>query len=98
LQEMFTGGHLARLDLAFSRDQEHKIYVQDRMRENGLEFWRWLEDGASLFVCGDAKYMAKDVDAALHEIVEREGRMTRDAASEYVQELKDQNRYLRDVY
>jgi sulfite reductase (NADPH) flavoprotein alpha-component len=98
LQEMFDQGHLTRLDLAFSRDQAHKIYVQDRMRENSHDFWRWLEDGASVYVCGDAKYMAKDVDSALHEIVEQEGHMTRNAATEYVQQLKDENRYLRDVY
>lgn len=98
LQSMQAEGHLTRLDLAFSRDQEHKIYVQDRMLEQAPELWRWLQDGASIYVCGDAKHMARDVDATLHAIVERQGGLTREAASEYVQQLKDQHRYHRDVY
>ncbi|MDE1177940.1 MAG: sulfite reductase subunit alpha [Edaphobacter sp.] len=98
LEAMHKDGHLSRLDLAFSRDQERKIYVQDRMREQGAAFFRWLEDGATVYVCGDASRMAKDVDSALHEIVRDHGSMTADAASEYVAELKDQNRYHRDVY
>ncbi len=68
---MHKDGHLTRLDLAFSRDQDHKIYVQDRMLEQASELFRWLEDGASLYVCGDASRMAKDVDATLHTIVEK---------------------------
>ena len=98
LESMHKDGHLTRLDLAFSRDQEHKIYVQDRMLEQGGELFRWLQKGASLYVCGDASRMAKDVDATLHEIVQKEGSMDLDAASEYVQQLKDQHRYHRDVY
>jgi sulfite reductase (NADPH) flavoprotein alpha-component len=98
LEAMRQDGHLSRLDLAFSRDQDRKIYVQDRMREQGAEFFRWLEDGATVYVCGDASRMAKDVDTALHHIIRDHGSMTTEAASEYVAELKDQHRYHRDVY
>lgn len=90
-------GHL-RLSTAFSRDQEHKVYVQDRMMEHGEEFFRWLQEGASVYVCGDASRMAKDVDAALHRIVEQHGGLPADAAQEYVSELNDAHRYHRDVY
>jgi sulfite reductase (NADPH) flavoprotein alpha-component len=98
LLAMQTDGHLSRLDLAFSRDQEHKIYVQDRMLEQAATFYQWLEEGASLYVCGDASRMAKDVDATLHTIVERQSGLSADAASEYINALKDQHRYHRDVY
>jgi sulfite reductase (NADPH) flavoprotein alpha-component len=98
LEAMHKDGHLSRLDLAFSRDQDRKIYVQDRMREQGAEFFRWLEDGATVYVCGDASRMARDVDAALHEIVREHGSMTFETAGEYVAQLKDQHRYHRDVY
>jgi sulfite reductase (NADPH) flavoprotein alpha-component len=98
LLEMQADGHLTRLDLAFSRDQEHKIYVQDRMLEQASELWRWIEDGASVYVCGDASRMAKDVDATLHKIVEQQGGFSHEDAHEYVQLLKDQHRYHRDVY
>lgn len=91
-------GHLARLDLAFSRDQPEKIYVQDRMRAAGAELWAWLQGGAHFFVCGDASRMAKDVDAALHEIIAQHGGMTAEAAAAYVKQLKKDYRYLRDVY
>jgi sulfite reductase (NADPH) flavoprotein alpha-component len=98
LEAMHQDGHISRLDLAFSRDQGRKIYVQDRMREQGSELFRWLEDGATVYVCGDASRMAKDVDAALHEIVRDHGSMTPDAANAYIALLKDQHRYHRDVY
>jgi Sulfite reductase, alpha subunit (flavoprotein) len=98
LEAMHKDGHLTRMALAFSRDQQQKIYVQDRMREQGAEFFQWLEDGAAVYVCGDASRMAKDVDTALHEIVRHHGAMTADAVNEYVAHLKDQNRYHRDVY
>ena len=91
-------GHLTRLDLAFSRDQEEKIYVQDRMLQNAAEFWGWLEAGAHFYVCGDASRMAKDVDAALHRIVETVGGKTADDAKAYVAKLKTDKRYQRDVY
>jgi sulfite reductase (NADPH) flavoprotein alpha-component len=98
LDSMRADGHLTRLDTAFSRDQEDKIYVQDRMMEHAPLFWNWLEDGASVYVCGDATRMAKDVHAVLHRIIEKEGGMPAQAAEEYVHALKDEHRYHRDVY
>ncbi|HWB60422.1 MAG TPA: sulfite reductase subunit alpha [Chthoniobacteraceae bacterium] len=91
-------GLLTRFDTAFSRDQAHKVYVQHRMLENAAEIWKWLEEGAHFYVCGDAKRMAKDVDAALHTIVEKEGGRSTEAAAEYVEGLKKAKRYKRDVY
>jgi len=91
-------GHLTRLDLAFSRDQAEKIYVQNRMLENAAELWSWLEEGAHFYVCGDAGRMAKDVDAALHQIIETVGGQSEDAAKAYVAKLKSEKRYQRDVY
>jgi sulfite reductase (NADPH) flavoprotein alpha-component len=91
-------GVLHRLDLAFSRDQEQKVYVQDRMRERGDELFRWLDDGAYFYVCGDAAQMAKDVDTALHDVVAEFGGLGSDAAEDYVNTLKREKRYLRDVY
>ncbi len=98
LEQMTASGLLTRLDTAFSRDQAHKIYVQDRMLEHGAEFFAWLEQGASLYICGDASRMAKDVDAALHTVIERHGQRDPEAAKDYVQNLHDTRRYLRDVY
>ena len=91
-------GLLSRLDLAFSRDQEEKIYVQTRMLESAKELWAWLEDGAHFYVCGDASRMAKDVDQALHTIIERSGGRGVDEAKAYVAKLKSDKRYQRDVY
>jgi sulfite reductase (NADPH) flavoprotein alpha-component len=98
LEAMQKDKHLTRLDLAFSRDQDHKVYVQDRMLEQAPLFWSWLQDGASIYVCGDASRMAKDVDATLHTIVEQQGHMDPEAAKDFVQTIKDQHRYHRDVY
>ncbi|MBB5338191.1 diflavin oxidoreductase [Tunturiibacter gelidoferens] len=98
LLSMQADGHLTRLDLAFSRDQDRKIYVQDRMLEQAAVFYKWLEEGASVYVCGDASRMAKDVDATLRTIVEQQAVIPSEAAIEYMQQLKDQNRYHRDVY
>jgi sulfite reductase (NADPH) flavoprotein alpha-component len=98
LQSMQLDGHLTRLDLAFSRDQDRKIYVQDRMLEQAAAFYAWLEEGASIYVCGDAARMARDVDTTLHTIVELQAGLPREATIEYIQQLKDQNRYHRDVY
>lgn len=86
------------VDLAFSRDQEHKIYVQHRMQEHAQELFSWLEQGAYLFVCGDAHRMAKDVDAALHRIIQEQAKVDEHGAKEYVKRLKAEKRYLRDVY
>lgn len=96
--QLQSEGYLTRMDCAFSRDQTHKIYVQHRMLENAVEIWKWLEEGAHFFVCGDAKRMAKDVDAALHKIVQEEGGQDPEQASEYVEQLKKEKRYKRDVY
>nr|WP_246584994.1 sulfite reductase flavoprotein subunit alpha [[Mycobacterium] fortunisiensis] len=98
LQAFHESGSLTRLDLAFSRDQETKVYVQHRMRENATELFAWLQDGAHLYVCGDADHMAKDVDAALHEIIAESGGLDADAAHAYVNDLIKTHRYLRDVY
>ena len=91
-------GQLARLDTAFSRDQELKVYVQDRMRENAAELWAWLQGGAHFYVCGDAKRMAKDVDAALQSIVAEQGGLAPAQAADFVKQLKKDGRYQRDVY
>jgi len=98
IEAMQQTGVLSRLDLAFSRDQQEKIYVQDRMRENAQEMFSWLELGGYFYVCGDANYMAKDVDKALHKIIETHGNKTADQAIEYVNHLKKEKRYVRDVY
>jgi sulfite reductase (NADPH) flavoprotein alpha-component len=92
-------GVLTRLDCAFSRDQAHKIYVQHRILENAAEIWKWIDsEGAQFFVCGDARRMAKDVDAALRKIVQEQGGKDVTAANEYVEKLKSDKRYKRDVY
>ena len=87
-----------RLDVAFSRDQAEKVYVQHRMRENARDVWDWLESGAELFVCGDKERMAADVDRELHRIVQVEGGRTPEQAHEYIEKLKQDKRYKRDVY
>lgn len=93
-----SSGLLTRLDLAFSRDQSEKIYVQNRMVEHGADVYAWLEEGGHFYVCGDATRMAKDVDKALHDIVATHGAMSADAATDYVNSLKREKRYVRDVY
>ncbi|WP_160107158.1 bifunctional nitrate reductase/sulfite reductase flavoprotein subunit alpha [Pseudomonas izuensis] len=98
LQGMHRDGLLTELSLAFSRDQAQKIYVQDRIREQGAELWRWLQDGAQLYVCGDASYMAKDVDQALRRIAQDHGGLCTEGAADYWRQLSEQKRYLRDVY
>lgn len=91
-------GTLQRLDLAWSRDQKEKVYVQNLMLQQGAELWKWFQDGAAFYVCGDASRMAKDVDAALHAIAEEQGGLSKEAAAEWVGQLKKDKRYLRDVY
>ncbi len=91
-------GILTKLSTAWSRDQEPKIYVQHRMQEAGAELWNWLESGAHLYVCGDAKRMAKDVDATLHEVIQQHGLLSAESAAAYVTKLKKTKRYQRDVY
>ena len=93
-------GKLHRLDLAFSRDQAHKIYVQHRMLEQARDLWAWLQNGAYFYVCGDAKHMAKDVHKTLIEIAQNQGGLSPEAAAEYVNVtlMRTERRYLRDVY
>ncbi|MER6180500.1 bifunctional nitrate reductase/sulfite reductase flavoprotein subunit alpha [Streptomyces sp. NPDC001652] len=98
LTELLDEGTLARLDTAFSRDQRRKVYVQDRMREHGPELWRWLQDGAHFYVCGDASRMAKDVDRALKDIAVAHGGLGEQEAAAYVKQLAAAKRYVRDVY
>jgi sulfite reductase (NADPH) flavoprotein alpha-component len=98
-EEFKKEGLLTRLDCAWSRDQAAKIYVQHKMKENAAEIWQWLDaEGAHFFVCGDAKRMAKDVDATLRKIVQEHGGKTVEQANEYVEKLKSDKRYKRDVY
>ena len=97
--QMKQDGILTRLDCAFSRDQAHKIYVQHRMLENAADIWKWIDgDGAQFFVCGDARRMAKDVDAALRKIVQEQGGRSLEEANDFVEKLKAEKRYKRDVY
>lgn len=98
LEALQAEGVLTRLDLAFSRDQEQKVYVQHRMREASAELYAWLEAGAHFFVCGDGERMAKDVDAELQAIVARESGCSAEAAAEYVEGMKKAKRYKKDVY
>ncbi len=98
LEAMLAQGTLTRLETAFSRDQERKVYVQHRMLEQAQELYAWLEAGAHLYVCGDAQRMAKDVEAALLEVVTRARGCTQEAAAEFVSDLKAAKRYQRDVY
>jgi sulfite reductase (NADPH) flavoprotein alpha-component len=98
LDELTRTGLLTRLDTAFSRDQTEKIYVQNRMMERATDLYAWLESGAHFYVCGDASRMAKDVDAALHQVVMTAGGKSAEQAAAYVQNLKATKRYARDVY
>ncbi|TQL16594.1 sulfite reductase (NADPH) alpha subunit [Zymomonas mobilis] len=98
-QRYVKEGLLTHIDLAWSRDQSQKIYVQDKLREKAAEVWRWIkEDGAYLYVCGDATHMAKDVDQALIDIIRDQGGMNEEAADEFLTELRLERRYQRDVY
>ena len=91
-------GTVHELDLAWSRDQTEKVYVQHKMTERGSELWKWLQDGAVFYVCGDASRMAKDVDQALRDIASKEGGMGEDEAAAWVKALQKEKRYLKDVY
>jgi sulfite reductase (NADPH) flavoprotein alpha-component len=99
LEQLAKDGFLSRLDCAWSRDQAGKSYVQHKMLENAAEVWRWIDsDGAHFFVCGDARRMAKDVDAALRKIIQEQGGKSDEQTNEYVEKLKSERRYKRDVY
>jgi sulfite reductase (NADPH) flavoprotein alpha-component len=98
IEAMQESGLLTKVDLAFSRDQDRKVYVQDKMIESGKEMFEWLERGGYFFICGDAYRMAKDVDVALHLLIQKHGNMTEDESVSYVNKLKKEKRYVRDVY
>jgi sulfite reductase (NADPH) flavoprotein alpha-component len=98
-EKMQGDGFLSRLDLAWSRDSAAKTYVQNKMLENADEIWKWIDsEGAHFFVCGDARRMAKDVDAALRKIIQEKGGKSEEQTNEYVEKLKADKRYKRDVY
>ncbi|HDX8828974.1 MULTISPECIES: NADPH-dependent assimilatory sulfite reductase flavoprotein subunit [Klebsiella] len=97
-QSYVKEGLLSRIDLAWSRDQQQKVYVQDKLREQGAELWRWINDGAHIYVCGDANRMAKDVEQTLLEVIAEYGAMDAEAADEFLSELRVERRYQRDVY
>ncbi len=98
LEGYLADGSLARLDLAWSRDQKEKVYVQNLMLDHGAELWKWLENGAAFYVCGDASRMAKDVDLALLKVAETHGNLNPDESAAFIAKLKKEKRYLRDVY
>ena len=98
LKAWLADGTLSRLDVAFSRDQTGKDYVQHRMAENSADLWRWLQDGAHFYVCGDANRMARDVDSALRRIAMTEGRLDEAQARDWIAALARQGRYQRDIY
>ncbi|HFF8548838.1 TPA: NADPH-dependent assimilatory sulfite reductase flavoprotein subunit [Kluyvera cryocrescens] len=97
-QRYVKEGVLSRIDMAWSRDQKEKVYVQDKLREQGAELWRWINDGAHIYVCGDANRMAKDVEQVLLEVIAEFGAMDIEAADEFLSELRVERRYQRDVY
>ncbi|WP_297199458.1 NADPH-dependent assimilatory sulfite reductase flavoprotein subunit [uncultured Pluralibacter sp.] len=97
-QRYVKEGVLSNISLAWSRDQKEKVYVQDKLREQGAELWRWINDGAHIYVCGDANRMAKDVEQALLEVIAEFGAMDAEAADDYLSELRVERRYQRDVY
>ena len=100
IEDWVKNGDLYKFTTAWSRDQAEKIYVQDRLRENGPEVWEWFDSGAYFYICGDKSRMAKDVHTALIDIVEEHGKMSRDDAVHYVEKkmMREEKRYLRDVY
>ncbi|HYK72093.1 MAG TPA: protein CysJ, partial [Pseudoneobacillus sp.] len=87
-----------KLDTAFSRDGDQKVYVQHKMLENSKELFEWLQKGAYFFVCGDKEHMAKDVNEALITVIEKEGELSREDAESYLKDMQKQGRYQRDVY
>ncbi|WBA57960.1 NADPH-dependent assimilatory sulfite reductase flavoprotein subunit [Providencia sp. 21OH12SH02B-Prov] len=97
-QRYVKDGLLTNISLAWSRDQAQKVYVQDKLREQGEEVWRWIEDGAHIYVCGDANHMARDVEHALLDIISQYGNMDSESADEFLSELRVERRYQRDVY
>jgi len=97
-QRLLKDGVLTRMDVAFSRDTDRKVYVQHRMLEKSRELYAWLQEGAYVYVCGDEKKMAHDVHAALATILEQEGGLAPEEAEQYLIRMQQQKRYQRDVY
>lgn len=97
-QKLLKSEHLERMDVAFSRDQKEKVYVQHKLRENEKEVFEWLENGAYFYLCGDMKHMAKDVNKALLEIVQAQGGISQEEAEKYIKKLKREKRFQTDVY
>lgn len=97
-QKWLQNGTLTKLDVAFSRDTDQKVYVQHRMLENSQELFKWLQEGAAVYICGDEKHMAHDVHQTLIDIIEKEGSMSREEAEAYLANMQQQKRYQRDVY
>lgn len=98
LQDYLKRGVLSKLDVAFSRDQAQKVYVQDKLKAKGAEVWSWLQQGAHLYICGDGNRMAKDVHQALLNIAAEHGGLSADAAADYFEQLRESKRYQKDVY
>mgnify|MGYP006206449525 CR=1 FL=1 len=98
IQEWLTTGVLTKLDTAFSRDQERKIYVQDRIREKASEFNRWLEEGANIYICGQKNPMSQDVEQAIVSVIAQERNISVEAAKEVLEALENQGKYQKDVY
>ncbi|OHE71163.1 MAG: hypothetical protein A2007_04645 [Verrucomicrobia bacterium GWC2_42_7] len=96
--DCFQKKQLTRMDLAFSRDQEYKVYVQDRIRENGKEIWTWLKNGAAFYVCGEASRMAKDVEKTLLDIIKKHGDLSQEQAEDFFKYMKKSKQYQKDVY
>ena len=97
-QDFQNEGLLNKIDLAFSRDQDKKIYVQHRIIEKSKTLWEWILDDAHIYVCGDEKRMAKDVNQALIEVISKEGKMTEEKSIKYLDDLRRAGRYQKDVY
>jgi sulfite reductase (NADPH) flavoprotein alpha-component len=98
LQDYLSRGILTHLNVAFSRDQPQKVYVQDKLRKNAVELYRWIQDGAHIYICGDGQRMAKDVHAALLDIVSEQAGLDPDGAEVLLDDLRASGRYQRDVY
>ncbi len=97
-QKLLKSEYLSKMDVAFSRDQEEKIYVQHKLKENQKELFEWIENGAHFYLCGDMKYMAKDVNKTLLEIIQAQGGVSEEQAEKYVKNLKREKRFQTDVY
>ena len=95
---MIKDGVLTKLDVAFSRDADEKVYVQHRILEKSREFYEWLQEGAHIYICGDKKNMAHDVHAALVTVIQQEGGISPEEAEAYLENMQQQQRYQRDVY